>query len=42
MYEPSRVGLFLELERKGYDASHLRSLAEYEFERGAGARDRQP
>jgi hypothetical protein len=30
MYEPSRVGLFLELERKGYDASELRSLAEYE------------
>jgi hypothetical protein len=30
MYAPSRVGLFLFLEREGYDATELRSLAEYE------------
>ena len=30
MYAPSRIGLFLHLERAGYDAPELRSLAEYE------------
>jgi hypothetical protein len=30
MYAPSRVGLFLHLERLGYDATELRSLADYE------------
>jgi hypothetical protein len=30
MYVPSRVGLFLFIERGGYDATELRSLAEYE------------
>src|ERR1700730_142110 len=30
LYAPSRVGLFLDLERAGYDATELRSLAEYE------------
>lgn len=30
LYLPSRVGLFLRLEREGYDPAELRSLAEYE------------